>query len=336
MAGCGSTFPSDRYTFGAMSDHDKHHNHAHGHQHAATGHTLGFALLLTLGFAVLELVAGWRSGSLALIADAGHMFTDGAALGLSALAAWLASRPPSPRHSYGLGKAELLAALINACAMLAVVFGIGIEAWQRLRSPGAVDGVTVGVVAAVGLLVNLLVAWMLSKGKPNLNVRAALLHVVGDALGSVAALLAGVIIWATGWTPIDPLLSLLIGGVILGSSVRLLQEALHGTLDAVPAGLDLAALGNRLAAAPGVREIHDLHVWPLSAERVALSAHVRVDRLESWPETLATLTRIARAAGIDHVTFQPTATSAAPQVVRFLAGRESSGTARDGKDSGKT
>jgi cobalt-zinc-cadmium efflux system protein len=169
------------------AEHDHSHDHGHSHQHSATGRTLGIALILTLGFSVVELIAGWRAGSLALIADAGHMVTDGAALGLSALAAWLASLPPSRRHTYGLGKSELLAALINAISMLVVVFFIGWEAWQRLQSPALIDGATVGVVALIGLGINLLVAWILSRGEQNLNVRAALLHVMGDALGSVAS-----------------------------------------------------------------------------------------------------------------------------------------------------
>ena len=281
------------------------HAHEHSHHHSAAGKALGIALILTLGFSVVELIAGWRAGSLALMADAGHMVTDGAALGLSAFAAWLASLPPSRRHTYGLGKAELLAALINALSMLVVVFFIGWEAWQRLQSPALIDGATVGVVALIGLVINLAVAWILSRGEQNLNVRAALLHVMGDALGSVAAIVAGGVIYFTGWTPIDPLLSLLIGGLILSSSVRLLKEALHGTLDGVPAHIDLDDLGRRLAGVPGVREVHDLHVWPIGAERLALSAHVRLENLAGWPQILDQLSEIAEHQGIEHVTFQP-------------------------------
>lgn len=287
------------------AEHAAEHDHDHGHQHSATGRTLGIALILTLGFSVVELIAGWRAGSLALIADAGHMVTDGASLGLSALAAWLASLPPSRRHTYGLGKSELLAALINAVSMLVVVFLIGWEAWQRLQSPALIDGATVGVVAVIGLVINLLVAWILSRGEQNLNVRAALLHVMGDALGSVAAIVAGGVIYFTGWTPIDPLLSLLIGGLILSSSVRLLKEALHGTLDGVPAHIDLGGLGHRLAGVSGVREVHDLHVWPIGAERLALSAHVRLEDLANWPQILDALSEIAEHQGIEHKTFQP-------------------------------
>lgn len=289
----------------SKTEHAHDHSHNHSHQHSAAGRALGIALILTLGFSVVELIAGWRAGSLALMADAGHMVTDGASLGLSALAAWLASLPPSRRHTYGLGKSELLAALINAVSMLVVVLVIGWAAWQRLQSPALIDGATVGVVAVIGLVINLLVAWILSRGEQNLNVRAALLHVMGDALGSVAAIVAGGVIYFTGWTPIDPLLSLLIGGLILSSSVRLLKEALHGTLDGVPAHIDLDDLGRKLASISGVGEVHDLHVWPIGAERLALSAHVRLADLNSWPQILAELSEIAEHQGIEHVTFQP-------------------------------
>lgn len=284
-----------------MSDHA----HDHDHTHSAAGKTLLVALVLTLGFSVLELIAGWRSGSLALLADAGHMVTDGASLAISALAAWLAARPPSRRHTYGLGRAELLAALINAVSMLVVVFMIGSEAWQRLQSRGSIDGATVSVVAVLGLLINLVVAWILSRGERNLNVRAALLHVMGDALGSVAAIVAGAVIYFTNWTPIDALLSILIGGLILASSVHLLREALHATLDGVPFAMDIEQVGMALAKVSGVREVHDLHVWPIAAERLALSAHVRLENLNDWPQALKDLTAVAAKQGIGHVTFQP-------------------------------
>jgi cobalt-zinc-cadmium efflux system protein len=301
-------------------DADLAHGQEHAHVHSAAGKTLLVALALTLGFSGVELIAGWRSGSLALLADAGHMVSDGVSLGISALAAWLAARPPSPRHTYGLGRAELLVALVNALSMLTVVFAIGSAAWQRLQNPGAIDGATVSVVAVLGLVVNLVVAWILSRGERNLNVRAALLHVMGDALGSVAALGAGAVIWFTGWTPIDPLLSILIGGLILGSSVRLLREALHATLDGVPFGMDIEQVGQALARVPGVREVHDLHVWPIGSERLALSAHVRVDSFVAWPQTLQALTEVAGKLGIGHVTFQPE-NVAVGQAIQFIPRR---------------
>jgi cobalt-zinc-cadmium efflux system protein len=281
------------------------HQHEAAHTHLATGKALLIALALTLGYSIIELIAGWHSGSLALLADAGHMVTDGASLGISALAAWLASRPPSRKHTYGLGRAELLAALINALSMLAVVIMIATEAWVRLQNPGSIDGATVSLVAAIGLLINLVVAWVLSRGERNLNLRAALLHVMGDALGSVAAIVAGAVIWLTGWTPIDPLLSILIGGLILASSVRLLREALHATLDGVPFAMDIEQIGLSLAKVTGVREVHDLHVWPIAAERLAISAHVRVENIADWAKTLKDLTEVTGKLGIRHVTFQP-------------------------------
>lgn len=298
-----------------MTTHDHDHSHHHGSaQTPDQRRRLLIALLLTWGYALVEALAGWQGGSLALLADAGHMVTDGAALGLALLAAWLAARPASLRHTYGFGRAELFAALINALAMLAVVAGIGIEAWDRFNTPRAVDGPLVSAVAVVGLMVNLLVAWMLSHGQENLNTRGAFLHVLGDALGSVAAIVAGIVIWTTGWTPIDPLLSILIGALVLTASLRLLRDALHGLMDGVPFAIDLEHLGKELAAVPGVLEVHDLHVWALSGARLALTAHVRVKDMADWPAILHRLQHEAATHGIDHATFQPEPISWAPLV----------------------
>src|SRR5574340_484231 len=182
------------------------HNHGHGthaHAHAPAGGNgkLILALLLTLSFTGVEALAGWWSGSLALLSDAAHMFTDSSALGLAAAAAWRARRPPSMRHSYGLARAEVLAALFNSVLMLVLLGYIVHEAVDRFTRAHAVAGGTVIGVAVIGLAINLLVAWILSRGEHTLNTRAALLHVLGDALGSVAAIGAGIVIVATGWTP---------------------------------------------------------------------------------------------------------------------------------------
>ena len=264
------------------------------------------ALMLTLGYAVVEAVAGWFSGSLALLGDAGHMLTDGLSLAIAAFAAWLAQRPPSTRHSYGLGRAELLAALLNALFMIAVVVAITSAAVDRLLSPRPVAGETVTVVAIIGLLINLAVIWQLTRAERNINVRGALLHVMGDLLGSVAALIAGVVITVTGWTPIDPILSLVIVALILFSSLRLLRDALHLLLDGVPRGIDLPAVGRALAGLEGVIEVHDLHIWRLSAERTALSAHLVIDKPEHWQQRLAAAQALLRETfAIDHATLQP-------------------------------
>jgi len=276
------------------------------HDHVHTHSRLGAAVVLTLGYALVEAAGGWWSGSLALLADAGHMAGDGAALGLAALAAWAARRPASERHSFGLGRAEMFAALANSLAMLAIVALLAYEALARLSQPVPVHGGAVSAVAAAGLAVNLWVAWLLSGGARNMNRRGALLHVLGDILGSVAALASGVVIVATGWTPIDPLLSLFIAALLVVSSLRLLREAVHALMEGVPPELSLPEVGTAMAAVPGVVSVHDLHIWMLSGERVSLSAHVVVADLARWEDTLRALQHVAAERfRIDHVTLQP-------------------------------
>ena len=264
-----------------------------------------WALLLTLGFAGVETVAGFWSGSLALLGDAGHMLTDSASLALAAVAAWLAKRPPSRSHTYGLGRVETLAALLNVVLMVLVVVGISVAAIRRILEPVAIHGEAVTLVAVVGLCVNVGVAWLLVQGEQTMNTRGALLHVLGDLLGSVAALVAGAVIWRTGWTPIDPLLSLLLCALILVSSLRLLREVLQALLEGAPAHLSVETIGRQLAGVTGVRSVHDLHVWTLSSNRVALSAHLVVDTLDQWSAVLAESRHLLAHQGIDHVTLQP-------------------------------
>lgn len=286
--------------------HDQHHDaHGHAHHHGA-GSLLLLSLVLTLGFSVVEAITGWWSGSLALLGDAGHMVSDAFALGVAAAAAWIARRRPSHRHSYGLGRAEFVGALFNALLMLLIVVAITVSAVERLQVPHAVEGGVVTAVALLGLVINLLVAWLLSRGAGDLNTRAALLHVMGDLLGSVAALIAGAVVLYTGWSPIDPILSLVIVALILFSSLRLLREALHGLMEGVPLHLSLPAVGQAMAAVEGVRSVHDLHIWSLSSERIALSAHVVVSDMTRWQSTLDALRQmLAEQFAIDHVTLQP-------------------------------
>ena len=285
------------------------HNHSHGH----TGHSralpprgLYAAFGLTLGFAFVEAAGGFWAGSLALLGDAGHMFSDSAALALAAFATWVARRPPSPRHSYGFARAEVIAALVNSLLMLAVVIGIVVEAIARLQHPQPVSGAAVMAIAGVGLAINILVLSVLSHGAEDINTRAALLHVFGDLLGSVAALLAGAVIYFTGWLPIDALLSLLICVLILASTLRLLREALHVLMEAVPDRIDLTDVGRNLAGLPGIVSVHDLHIWTPAAGSTALSAHVVVEDLGSWMHTLAAMRALLSARyRIEHVTLQP-------------------------------
>ncbi|MFZ3042898.1 MAG: cation diffusion facilitator family transporter [Thiobacillus sp.] len=289
------------------------HGAGHSHHHTAQNGTLIVALLLTLSFAGIEAVAGWWSGSLALLADAAHMVTDSSALGLAAAAAWLARRPPSMRHSYGLVRAEVLAALFNSLLMLVLIGFIVREALERVGTPRDIAGGTVIGVAVIGLAINLVVAWVLSRGEHTLNSRAALLHVLGDALGSVAAITAGIVIVTTGWTPIDPLLSLLVAALILVSALHLLREVVHVLMEGVPLSIQLDAVGQDLAKLDGVLRVHDLHVWTLSSGTIALSAHLEIRDLAEWPGILAAARQtVDTQHGIRHVTLQPEVLTAQP------------------------
>lgn len=301
--------------------HVHKHDHAHEHGHPAHGGaSLLVALLLTLSFAGIEAFAGWWSGSLALLSDAAHMATDSSALGLAAGAAWLAQRPPSRRHSYGMARAEVLAALFNSLLMLVLLGFIVHEALDRFGAPRDIRGETVIGVAAVGLAINLVVAWVLSRGEHTLNSRAALLHVLGDALGSVAAIAAGLVIVFTGWTPIDPLLSLLVAVLILVSALRLLREAVHVLMEGVPPQVRLDDVGHDLASLDGVARVHDLHIWMLSSGSIALSAHLEIRSLPDWPAILDTARQVMDARhGIRHVTLQPEVPAPQPLVRRSFS-----------------
>jgi cobalt-zinc-cadmium efflux system protein len=265
------------------------------------------ALVLTATFAVVEAIGGWLAGSLALLSDAGHMGADAASLGLALLAHWIAQRPPSHRASYGYARAEVLAAFVNALALLALVVFIAIEAVRRLLAPQPVVGALLLGVAFIGLLANLGSAWILTRAEGSLNVRAALLHVLSDMLGSVAAIVAGAVIVFTGWLPIDPILSLAVCLLILRSTWRLLAQSTGVLMEGVPAHLDYEEIGRALAQVAGISAIHDLHVWYMSSDRAALSAHVLISEPAKWPETLAAAQRLlGERFHIDHVTLQPT------------------------------
>ncbi len=288
---------------------DPSHSHHHHHHAAAGGRLLG-ALIITLLFAAVEVVGGLISGSLTLLGDAGHMVTDAVALGLAAAAARLAQRPPSAYHSYGLGRAEVVAALTNAVFMLAVVASIAMEAVARITAPVPVAGGTVMAVAAAGLVVNILVAWWLAHGAGTLNERGALLHVLGDLLGSVAALLSGAVIWLTGWELVDPLLALGVVVLILFSTVQLVRESLHVVMEGVPPHLKLEEIGQAMAGIGQVQSVHDLHIWTLSSGSIALTAHIVVARIEQWLEVQPLLHHLlAEHFHIDHITLQPEATT---------------------------
>ena len=282
--------------------------HDHAHHHSGNNHLkpLVWGLVITLVFAVVEAIGGWISGSLALLGDAGHMVTDSFSLALGAVAALLAQKPASREMSFGWGRAEVLAAIVNAVLMLLIVIGITIAAFNRLREPVPVQGGMVMLIAAIGLMVNVAVAWVLHRGEQTLNIRGALLHVMGDLLGSVAALIAGAVIYFTGWTPIDPLLSVLICLLILFSSIKLLRDAVDVLMERVPRELSLPVVGEAMAEVQGVRSVHDLHIWRLDSSMVSLSAHIVVDDLLAWPKVLEGLRKmLIQRFDIHHITLQP-------------------------------
>ena len=284
-----------------MTPHS-HHHHAPVHGRSA----FAAALVITLVYAFIELGGGLWSGSLALVSDAGHMFSDVFALGLAAGAAWLAQRPVGHRHSYGWARAEVVGAFINGLLMLGIVVWLVVEAVQRLLHQQPVQGAGVIVIASIGLVINGVVAYILGHSEETLNRRAALVHVLGDLLSSLAAVIAGAVIYFTGWVLIDPILSLVIGMLILGTTVQLLREALHVLMEGVPHAVDFAQIGTALASVAGVSEVHDLHIWSIASHRTALSAHVEISRLDEWPGILDACRHLLRHDfGIEHVTLQP-------------------------------
>ncbi|HZK98903.1 MAG TPA: cation diffusion facilitator family transporter [Caulobacteraceae bacterium] len=258
-------------------DHD-HGDHHHGHRHPAPA-SFGLAFAVGIGlntaYVMTEAVYGVLGNSLALLADAGHNFGDILGLVAAWLAAWMGRKAPSPRYTYGLRGSSILAALSNATLLLVVTGGIAWEAISRLTHPEPAAGVTIMIVAAAGMAVNGLTALMFAAGrKGDLNIRAAFGHMMADALVAAGVVAAGAAILVTGWAVIDPIVSLLIGVIIVVGTWTLLRESLDLALHAVPVGVDQQAVKGYLATLPGVSEVHDLHIWGMSTTETALTAHL--------------------------------------------------------------
>ena len=279
-------------------------SYGHARVHAGSG-VLGLSVLLTLGFAAIEWIAGHYSGSIALKADAAHMLTDASALLLALIAQRVARKPPTPESSYGFGRLEVLAAWINALAMLGLALFILSESLARLFHPQVVAADQVMMVAAAGLLINLLVAWLLSKDKTSLNTRAALAHVIGDMLGSIATLISGLLISLTGFHLIDPLLSMLVCVLILRASAILLRDSYRILMEQVPRSVSFKQVAEDLLADPNVLEVHNLHIWETAPGHITMTVHLQVDSLQQWPQTLRSIQKMLREVhGIDHATLQ--------------------------------
>ena len=295
-------------------DSEDGHGHAHGahaHTHAALSargrRRLLFVLVLTAAYMLAEAAGGWLTGSLALLADAGHMFADVAAIALALIAARFGAKPASATKTFGYYRLEILAAFTNGVALAAVSLFILYDAYGRWLAPPVLErGGLMTAVASGGLLVNLVCAWLLhGDHAKDLNVRGAWLHVIGDALGSVGAITAGVLVTLKGWYAADPLFSALIAVLIVWSSWNLIREATNVLLEGTPAHINLAAVEGAILSTDGVEDVHDLHVWTITSGREALSAHVRHTHAAAPAELLRSLrSRLHDQFGVDHLTIQ--------------------------------
>ena len=282
------------------------HSHSHGGREAGSSRKLKFALLLTTLYMFAEAFGGWFANSLSLIADAGHMLTDVAALSLTLAAIWFAARPATPKKTFGYYRLEILAAFINGIVLVLISLWIMYEAVGRWNSPPAVKGGELAVIAVGGLLINMLCAWLLHGGhEHNLNMRGAYLHILGDALGSVAAIVAGVLIIVFGWLWADAFCSFLISLIIIFSAWNLIKESVNVLLEGTPAHINLTAVEEEIRQTENVCDVHDLHVWTITSGMEALSVHVVHNETITPAALLDSIkSRLHDKFGIDHLTIQ--------------------------------
>jgi cobalt-zinc-cadmium efflux system protein len=279
---------------------------AHDHRPGGARRALGAALGLSGGMLVVEIAGALWTGSLALAADAAHMFADVGGLALALVATWIAARPPTPAKTYGYQRAEILAALLNSLVLMGLAAIILYEAYHRLFEPHPVRGVPLLVIGGLGLCANAASMWLLRRdAHASLNVRAAYLEVLGDALSSVGVLLAAAVILATGWMPIDALVSVGIGLFMVARTWRLLTQVVNVLLEGTPPHLDVGEIEAAMGEVAGVRRVHELHVWTLTSGREAMSAHVVVEDVGESERLLDELHRVLHARfGVDHTTIQ--------------------------------
>ena len=280
--------------------------HKLGENRVDNSRRLGIVLALTLVYIIIEIIGSLLANSLALLADAGHMLSDAGALGLSLLALWIAQMPATSSHTYGYYRTEILAALVNGAALIAVTIFIFMEAYQRIGKPPEIEGALMLGIAIGGLLINTLGLWILNPGKSqNLNVRGARLHLAADALGSLGAIFAGVLIWVFGWNWADPIASVLISVLVVYSSWVLLKETVAVLMESAPGHIDVDEVRNVICRIADVRSAHDLHIWTITSGMVALSVHIVVAGDRPARLVLAELREILHERfGIDHTTIQ--------------------------------
>jgi cobalt-zinc-cadmium efflux system protein len=290
------------------------HSHAHGgHSHGGHAHgraanrtRMGIALAINLALVAAAVVGAVLFHSVALVADAGHVLSDVGAIGLALFAAAMATRPARGRRTFGFHRTEILAALANGVALVAVAVFVFVEAAMRLSEPSDVRGLGVLIIGAVGLLGNAVATVALAGGdREDINLEAVLRHSAADALGSLAVLVAGALVLITGWDRVDPITGLILGVLILAGSWRLISEPIDVLMEAAPPGVDVQQVGTAMAAVPGVREVHDLHVWTVTSGFPALAAHVRTDPAYDPNQVRHELEHeLAERFGIEHTTLQ--------------------------------
>jgi cobalt-zinc-cadmium efflux system protein len=309
----------------SFHSHHSHDEHAHdtvnvaNHDHCPSLHIheinkqkssgrkkLATIMGITFAFALVELVGGWMSGSLALISDAFHMLTDSSSLLLALIMAILAQKPADDRYSYGHGRWEIIGALLNGLFMVAVIVFLVFEGIERIIHPRPVESTTIIWIATVGLMINIFAAWLLHSHSHSLNTRGAFLHILGDMLGSVAAIAAGVIIYFTGMTIFDPIISIVVAAILIMPTYNLLKQTSRIILEGVPEHIDYIEVGKSFHAIPNVVAIHDLHIWSMTSEHTSLSAHVEISNMLQWEQVLADIQlMLSERFQINHITLQP-------------------------------
>lgn len=305
--------------------HHAHDDHAHdpvnvaNHDHCPSLHIhdinkqkssgrkkLAMIMTITFAFAIVEMVGGWFSGSLALISDAFHMLTDSSSLMLALIMAILAQRPADDKYSYGHGRWEIIGALLNGIFMIAVIVFLIYEGIDRILNPRPVESTTIIWIATIGLFINIFAAWLLHSHSHSLNTRGAFLHVLGDLLGSVAAIAAGVLIYFTGMTVFDPIISIVVALILVAPTYNLLKQTSRIILEGVPEHIDYVEVGKSLNEVQNVLSVHDLHIWSMTSEHISLSAHVEIASIDQWEQVLADIQlMLSNKFQINHITLQP-------------------------------
>lgn len=300
---------SEAHVHSDSSHYNMDHNHGHDHSdmfRQQSGRVLFWCLIITLSFSIIEGVAGWWIGSIALESDAVHMLTDAAGLMIAYFANRISQKPANVNLSFGYGKAEVLGAWVNCLFTTILTAGLLFEVVMRFLEPVEIQGAPLFIVATIGLFINGIVVYILSKNSHSLNTRAALIHALGDLLGSLVAIIAGAVIYFTGWSMIDPILSLIVIAILISSNYRIIKKSSIILMAGVPEHLDYESVGHDLKAIKGVVAVHDLHIWYISANESALAAHVIACKPEEWPELLTDCQKMLwETHKIGHITLQP-------------------------------